>query len=160
MGGDPRLGPPRGPARGARRAPRGTPFASVEDAVAGARVVCIATPATEPVLPRLARPRRARQLGRLLDPGRELDPALGPRRARRRRVARVRARPAALRQHRPRGRRSDPSSASSSRPQPGRTSPEQLTLYKSVGVAVEDDAAAALALRGAEERELGTVVEL
>jgi alanine dehydrogenase len=43
---------------------------------------------------------------------------------------------------------------------PGRTSPEQLTLYKSVGVALEDDAAAALALRGAEERELGTVVEL
>ena len=43
---------------------------------------------------------------------------------------------------------------------PGRTSPEQLTLYKSVGVAVEDDAAAALALRGAEELGLGTVVEL
>ena len=43
---------------------------------------------------------------------------------------------------------------------PGRTSPEELTLYKSVGVGLEDDAAAALALRGAEERELGTVVEL
>ena len=43
---------------------------------------------------------------------------------------------------------------------PGRTRPDELTLYKSVGVGLEDDAAAALALRGAEERELGTVVEL
>ena len=43
---------------------------------------------------------------------------------------------------------------------PGRSGPDELTLYKSVGVALEDDAAAALALRGAEERELGTVVEL
>ena len=33
---------------------------------------------------------------------------------------------------------------------------EQLTLYKSVGVGVEDDAAAGLALRRAEERALGT----
>ena len=39
---------------------------------------------------------------------------------------------------------------------PGRGRPDELTLYKSVGVAVEDDAAAALALRGAEARELGT----
>ena len=43
---------------------------------------------------------------------------------------------------------------------PGRTSPDQLTLYKSVGVALEDDAAARLALRGAEERGLGRLVEL
>jgi len=43
---------------------------------------------------------------------------------------------------------------------PGRSRPDELTLYKSVGVALEDDAAAGLALRGAEERELGTVVEL
>jgi alanine dehydrogenase len=33
---------------------------------------------------------------------------------------------------------------------PGRTSPEQITLYKSVGIAVEDAAAAALVLRNAE----------
>jgi alanine dehydrogenase len=43
---------------------------------------------------------------------------------------------------------------------PGRTSPAQLTLYKSVGVGVEDDVAAALALAGARERDLGTDVEL
>jgi alanine dehydrogenase len=43
---------------------------------------------------------------------------------------------------------------------PGRTAPEQVTLYKSVGVALEDDAAAALALRGAEARGLGAVVDL
>jgi ornithine cyclodeaminase/alanine dehydrogenase-like protein (mu-crystallin family) len=33
---------------------------------------------------------------------------------------------------------------------PGRTSPEQITLYKSVGIAVEDAAAAALVLRDTE----------
>lgn len=41
---------------------------------------------------------------------------------------------------------------------PGRTSPEQITLYKSVGVAVEDAAAAALAL--AEARRAGKGAEL
>jgi ornithine cyclodeaminase len=35
---------------------------------------------------------------------------------------------------------------------PGRTSPEQLTLYKSVGVAAQDAAAAALVLKAAEAR--------
>jgi alanine dehydrogenase len=43
---------------------------------------------------------------------------------------------------------------------PGRTGPEQITLYKSLGVAAEDDAAAALALAAAEREEVGTVVEL
>jgi ornithine cyclodeaminase/alanine dehydrogenase-like protein (mu-crystallin family) len=43
---------------------------------------------------------------------------------------------------------------------PGRTDAGQLTLYKSVGVALEDDAAARLALRGAEERALGRVLEI
>lgn len=43
---------------------------------------------------------------------------------------------------------------------PGRTDAAQLTLYKSVGVAVEDAAAAALALRLARERHLGVEVEL
>jgi ornithine cyclodeaminase len=42
----------------------------------------------------------------------------------------------------------------------GREDAEQLTLYKSVGVAIEDDAAAALALRVAERDGLGTLVEL
>lgn len=42
----------------------------------------------------------------------------------------------------------------------GRTSPEQITLYKSVGVAVEDAAAAALVLAAARERGAGTEVEV
>ena len=43
---------------------------------------------------------------------------------------------------------------------PARTSPEELTLYKSVGVAVQDGAAAALLLRAARERAAGRQVEL
>ena len=80
-------------------------------------VVCIATPATEPVLrARVARARRARQLRRLLDRGPRARPRAGARRARRGRVARVRARPAARRQHRPRGGARTRSSSASSSP--------------------------------------------
>ena len=43
---------------------------------------------------------------------------------------------------------------------PGRTSPEQITLYKSVGVAVQDAAAAALVLARARERSVGREIEL
>ncbi|HLX33247.1 MAG TPA: ornithine cyclodeaminase family protein [Gaiellaceae bacterium] len=43
---------------------------------------------------------------------------------------------------------------------PGRTSPDQITLYKSVGVAVQDLAAAALVLAAARERGAGTEIEL
>jgi alanine dehydrogenase len=42
----------------------------------------------------------------------------------------------------------------------GRTSPEQITLYKSVGVAVQDGAAAAVVLRAARERGTGREVEI
>jgi alanine dehydrogenase len=42
----------------------------------------------------------------------------------------------------------------------GRTSPEQITLYKSVGVAVQDAAAAALVLAAARERHAGRAIEL
>ena len=108
VGGDPRLGPPRrSAARDAR--PRATAAerraASVEDAVRGAGVVCVATAATEPVLLRdwLAPGAHVNSVG-FTAAGRELDPATRPRRARRRRVTRVRARAAARRQHRPRGR--------------------------------------------------------
>jgi ornithine cyclodeaminase len=43
---------------------------------------------------------------------------------------------------------------------PGRSSPQQITLYKSVGVAVQDGTAAALVLRAARERGAGRDVEL
>ena len=43
---------------------------------------------------------------------------------------------------------------------PGRASPDEITLYKSVGVAVQDAAAAALVLARARERGVGVEVEL
>jgi ornithine cyclodeaminase len=43
---------------------------------------------------------------------------------------------------------------------PGRANDRQITLYKSVGVAVEDAAAAALVLRLARERGVGREIEL
>ena len=43
---------------------------------------------------------------------------------------------------------------------PDRSSPEQITLYKSVRVAVQDGAATALVLRAARERGTGRDVEL
>ncbi len=43
---------------------------------------------------------------------------------------------------------------------PGRRSSEQITLYKSVGVAVQDGVAAALVLGAARERGAGSEVEL
>lgn len=41
---------------------------------------------------------------------------------------------------------------------PGRTSPSQITLYKSVGVAVQDAAAAALVLAAARQRGIGRTI--
>ncbi|HXY81020.1 MAG TPA: ornithine cyclodeaminase family protein [Gaiellaceae bacterium] len=43
---------------------------------------------------------------------------------------------------------------------PGRASPDEITLYKSVGVAVQDLAAAALVLSAARERGTGIEIEL
>jgi ornithine cyclodeaminase len=43
---------------------------------------------------------------------------------------------------------------------PGRTSPEQITLYKSVGVAAQDAAAAALVLAAARAAGVGTDVAI
>jgi alanine dehydrogenase len=43
---------------------------------------------------------------------------------------------------------------------PGRSSGEEITLYKSVGVAVQDAAAAALVLSAARERSVGQEIEL
>lgn len=43
---------------------------------------------------------------------------------------------------------------------PGRTSPDQITLYKSVGVAVQDAVAASLVVTAAREQSLGTDITL
>ncbi|CAN5359370.1 alanine dehydrogenase [soil metagenome] len=43
---------------------------------------------------------------------------------------------------------------------PGRTSEKQITLYKSVGVAVQDAAAAALVLAAAKKRSVGREIQL
>ena len=42
----------------------------------------------------------------------------------------------------------------------GRTSADQITLYKSVGVAVQDAAAASLVLAAARERSIGQEIQL
>jgi ornithine cyclodeaminase/alanine dehydrogenase-like protein (mu-crystallin family) len=137
-------------------------FASAEHAVRGADVVCVATPATEPVIRRewLKPGAHVNSVG-FTTAGRELDVATVSDA-----LVVVESRESALAP--PPAGSSDLGGAQAlaelgelvAGTQPGRTGPEQLTLYKSVGVAVEDDAAAALALRGAEERGLGTVVEL
>ena len=136
--------------------------ASVEDAVKGATVVCVATAATEPVLRRewLAPGAHVNSVGFTAE-GRELDEATV-----RDALVVVESRESAL---------APPPAGSTdlagfeadaelgevvAGTHPGRTCPDELTLYKSVGVGVEDDAAAGLALRAAEARGLGTVVEL
>jgi ornithine cyclodeaminase/alanine dehydrogenase-like protein (mu-crystallin family) len=43
---------------------------------------------------------------------------------------------------------------------PGRAHPQQITFFKSVGVAVQDAAAARIALAGASRQKLGTLVEI
>jgi alanine dehydrogenase len=133
---------------------------SLEAAVAGAGVVCIATPATQPVLRRdhVAPGAHVNSVGYSTE-GRELDPALV-----RDALVVVESRDSALAPP-PAGSRdlaeaTDAIELGELVAGTRGADPERLTLYKSVGVAVEDDVAAALALRGAEERELGTVVEL
>ena len=128
----------------------------------GAGVVCVATPATEPVLRRewLAPGAHVNSVG-YSTAGRELDPALV-----RDALVVVESRESALAP--PPAGSTDLEGADAhaeigelvAGTKPGRTSPEQLTLYKSVGVGLEDDAAAHLALAGAERRGLGRVVEL
>jgi alanine dehydrogenase len=135
---------------------------SIEAAIRGADVVCVATAATEPVVRRawLAEGAHVNSVGYTTQ-GRELDAAtVGDA------LVVVESRESAL---------APPPAGSGdlegavvhaelgelvAGTRPGRSGPGELTLYKSVGVALEDDAAAALALRGAEERELGAVVDL
>jgi ornithine cyclodeaminase len=134
------------------------PFARAEDAVRGADVVCVATSATEPVLLRdwLGPSAHVNSVG-FTSAGRELDPALV-----RDAFVVVESRESALAP--PPAGSTDLEGAEADAELgelAGGSGPrDRLTLYKSVGVALEDDAAAHLALAGAEERGLGRVVEL
>ena len=138
MGRDPRVGPPRGPRpRASPRATSATPVAArARTPSRGAGVVCVATPATEPVLRRewLAPGAHVNSVG-YSTAGRELDPALV-----RDALVVVESRESALAP--PPAGSTDLEGADAhaelgelvAGTAPGRTSPEQLTLYKSVGV--------------------------
>jgi alanine dehydrogenase len=150
------------PARAAR---------SVEEAVRGADIVCAATHALEPVMRRewLSPGAHVTSVGYNPD-GRELDDATVADA-----VVVVESRATAL--------APPPAGANDlTRPiaaglftadhvhaeigelvagtRPGRTAPEQITVYKSVGVAVQDAAAAALVLAKARKTGAGSRVEL
>jgi len=142
----------------------GTAFDSFEEAVHGADVVCATTHSPEPVVRRewIAHGTHVTSVGVNPD-GRELDERL---------VADARvvveSRDAAFAAY-PAG-ANDLSGISPeavaeigevlSGAEPGRTSADQITLWKSVGVAVMDAAAVALVLRAAAETGAGTQVEL
>ena len=141
-----------------------TAAASFEDAVRGADVVAATTHSPEPVvrLDWLAAGTHVSSVG-YNAPGSELDPAL---------VAAatvvVEARSSSFAPPpggAPELSNLDPHSVSElgevlSGERPGRTRREEITLYKSVGVAAQDLAAAALVLAAAQERGAGLEIEL
>ncbi|HZT94341.1 MAG TPA: hypothetical protein VE985_07695 [Gaiellaceae bacterium] len=154
--------------------PRAREFAEVrvagrgefEDAVRGADVVHATTAAQEPVVrfDWLSPGTHVSSVGSSLDGGSELDPAI----VERAEVVVVEQRdsafaplPAGAPELEPRGRDGvvelGEIIAGTS---VGRSSGEQITLYKSVGVAVQDLAAAALVLRAARDRRAGQEIEL
>lgn len=136
-----------------------------EDAVRGADVVAATTAADEPVVLAewLAEGAHVTSVG-YHPPGSELDPAIVERAS----LVCVESRDSALAPP-PAGAVEligvDPDAvvelgelASGSRP--GRERPDEITLYKSVGVAVQDLAAAALVLQEAKARKVGLEIEL
>ena len=152
--------------------PRALPFEEVrvagrgeqEEAVRGADVVHAATHAAEPIVLRdwVAAGTHVSSVG-YNAPGSELDPELVAAA-----TAFVESRDSAFAPA-PAGAPElaglDPASVAElgevvAGTRPGRTSAEEITLYKSVGVAVQDLAAAALVLAAARERGAGTEVEL
>ena len=153
----------RDPAKAAALAAEiGGSAVSIEEAVRAADVVCATTHAREPSIRRdWLRP--GAHLGSVgLHPqGREIDSMRDALIAVEARASAFAAPPAGANELR----ELDPAQAvelgelvSGSRP--GRTSGAQVTLYKSVGVAAEDAAAAGLLLRRARERGAGRFLEL
>jgi alanine dehydrogenase len=145
----------------AGRHPAARAVDSFEAAVAGADVVCCCTDAREPVLRAgwLAPGTHVSSVGGTFGP--ELDPAVV-------RAGRVfvewrgaAANPPPAGAHELQG--LDPDSVTEvgevlAGTRPGRTSPTELTVYKSTGLAVEDAAAAELVLRRARRSGVGTTV--
>ena len=136
--------------------------APLREAVAAADVVCAATHAVEPVVLReWLRPGAHVNSVGLNPQGREVDDLAGA-------LVAVESRASALAPP-PAGANELRDVAASgvvelgelvSGTRAGRTSAEQITIYKSVGVAAEDAAAAALVLRRARERGAGRSIEL
>ena len=156
----------RNPAKAQELAGRAgaTAVASFEDAVRGADVVHAATHSPEPVV-RLDWVAPGAHVGSVgfNSAGPEVDPALV-----RAATLVVESRESAFAPP-PSGARDlegvDPASAAElgelvAGTRPGRTSPEEITLYKSVGIAVQDLAAATLVLAAARERGAGLTIEL
>ncbi len=141
----------------------GTAYASFEEAVAGADVVCACTDAGRPILDagRLEPGMHVTSVGASRD-GPELDPAVM--RAGLLAVeSRVAFEPYPAGAHELQGLdRNDAVELGEilAGAREGRTSPEQITIYKSTGHAVEDAAAAGLVYRRALEVDAGTEVEL
>ena len=141
----------------------GTAWASFEEAVAGADVVCACTDAGQPIFAAesLEPGMHVTSVGASRD-GPELDPAVMGRGL----LAvesRVAFEPYPAGAHELQG--LDPNDAVElgeilAGTREGRTSPEQITIYKSMGHAVEDAAAAGLVYRRALEDGVGTEVEL
>ena len=140
----------------------GTAWASFEEAVAGADVVCACTDAGQPIFSTesLEPGMHVTSVGASRD-GPELDPAVMGRGL----LAvesRIAFEPYPAGAHELQG--LDPSDAVElgeilAGTREGRTSPEQITIYKSMGHAVEDAAAAGLVYRRALEDGVGTDVE-
>jgi alanine dehydrogenase len=141
----------------------GTAYDSFDEAVAGADVVCACTDAGQPILTahQLEPGMHVTSVGASRD-GPELDPAVM--RAGLLAVeSRVAFEPYPAGAHELQG--LDPNDAVElgeilSGTRRGRTSPEQITVYKSMGHAVEDAAAAGLVYRRALEEGRGSEVEL
>ena len=141
----------------------GTAWASFEEAVAGADVVCACTDAGQPIFAAesLEPGMHVTSVGASRD-GPELDPAVMGRGL----LAvesRVAFEPYPAGAHELQG--LDPNEAVElgeilAGTREGRTSPEQITIYKSMGHAVEDAAAAGLVYRRALEDGVGVEVEL
>ncbi len=135
---------------------------SIEEAVRSADVICATTHAREPVILReWLRPGAHLNSVGFNPLGREIDAVTGALVAVESRSSALAPPPAGANELR------DVAAADAvelgellSGSRAGRTSPDQVTIYKSVGVAAEDAAAAALVLRRARQRGLGRPVDL